>query len=106
MTHRLLQKILFISFCRTVIFSDECSFCIFGIKGRKLVWRKPCTALQKEHLVPTESATKLGLGQSFRFQHDNDPKHTAENVKLWLLFNVTNQLHMTAQLSDLKPTEH
>ncbi|GFX51456.1 transposable element Tcb2 transposase [Trichonephila clavipes] len=39
-------------FWRTVIFSDEGKFCIFGIKGCKLVWRKPCTALQKEHLVP------------------------------------------------------
>ncbi|GFV78017.1 transposable element Tc1 transposase [Trichonephila clavipes] len=40
-------------FWRTVIFSDEDKFCIFGIKGCKLVWRKPCTALQKQHLVPT-----------------------------------------------------
>ncbi|GFX17318.1 transposable element Tc1 transposase [Trichonephila clavipes] len=40
-------------FWRTVIFSGESEFCIFGIKGRKLVWSKPCTALQKEHLVPT-----------------------------------------------------
>ncbi|GFW24119.1 transposable element Tc1 transposase [Trichonephila clavipes] len=40
-------------FWRTVIFSDEGNFSIFGIKGRKLVWRKLCTALQKEHLVPT-----------------------------------------------------
>ncbi|GFU47606.1 transposable element Tc1 transposase [Trichonephila clavipes] len=39
-------------FWRIVIFSDESKFCIFGIKGRKLIWRKPCTALQKEHLVP------------------------------------------------------
>ncbi|GFU96347.1 transposable element Tc1 transposase [Trichonephila clavipes] len=38
---------------RPVIFSDEGNCCIFGIKGRKLVWRKPCKALQKEHLVPT-----------------------------------------------------
>ncbi|GFY45253.1 transposable element Tc1 transposase [Trichonephila inaurata madagascariensis] len=30
-------------FWRTVIVSDESKFCIFGIKGRKLVWRKPCT---------------------------------------------------------------
>ncbi|GFX60317.1 transposable element Tc1 transposase [Trichonephila clavipes] len=41
-----------LKFWRAVIFSDEGDFCIFGIKGRKLVWRKPCTALQKEHLVP------------------------------------------------------
>ncbi|GFY01867.1 transposable element Tc1 transposase [Trichonephila clavipes] len=42
-----------LEFWRTVIFSDEGKFCIFGIKGCKLIWRKPCTALQKEHLVPT-----------------------------------------------------
>ncbi|GFV43164.1 transposable element Tc1 transposase [Trichonephila clavipes] len=42
-----------LEFRRTVIFSDEGNFCIFGLKGRKLVWKKPCTALQKEHLVPT-----------------------------------------------------
>ncbi|GFX55116.1 transposable element Tcb1 transposase [Trichonephila clavipes] len=53
-----------------------------------------------------ENATKLGLGESFRFQHDNDPKHTAEIVKLWLLYNVPNQLHMAPQSSDLNPTEH
>ncbi|GFU89635.1 hypothetical protein TNCV_4599471 [Trichonephila clavipes] len=41
-----------LEFWRTVIFSDEAKFCIFGIKC-KLVWRKPCTAIQKEHLVPT-----------------------------------------------------
>ncbi|GFS39013.1 transposable element Tc1 transposase [Trichonephila inaurata madagascariensis] len=40
-------------FWRAVTFSDGSKFCIFGIKDRKLVWRKPCTALQKEHLVPT-----------------------------------------------------
>ncbi|GFV52056.1 transposable element Tc1 transposase [Trichonephila clavipes] len=37
---------------RTVIFTDESKFCILGIKGRKLVWRKPCKTLQNEHLVP------------------------------------------------------
>ncbi|GFT07886.1 hypothetical protein TNCV_1214571 [Trichonephila clavipes] len=80
-----------LEFWRTVIFSDEGKFCIFGIKGCKLVWRKPCTVLQKEHLVPT---------------HDNDPKQTAEVVKLWLLYNVPNQLHMAPQSSDLNPAEH
>ncbi|GFX73922.1 transposable element Tc1 transposase [Trichonephila clavipes] len=48
-----------LEFWRTVIFSDEGNFCIFGIKSRKLVRRKPCTALQKEHLV---SSVKHGGG--------------------------------------------
>ncbi|GFV77131.1 transposable element Tc1 transposase [Trichonephila clavipes] len=47
-----------LEFWETVIFSDESKFCIFGIKGRKLIWRKSCTALQKEHLVPT-GASKI-----------------------------------------------
>ncbi|GFW87788.1 transposable element Tcb1 transposase [Trichonephila clavipes] len=53
-----------------------------------------------------ESTTKLGLESSFSFQHDNDPKHTAEIVKLWLLYNVPNQLHTPPQSSDLNPIEH
>ncbi|GFS78549.1 transposable element Tcb1 transposase [Trichonephila clavipes] len=53
-----------------------------------------------------ESATKLGLGSPFRFQHDNDPKHTAAIVKLWLLYNVPNQLHTPPQSPDLNPIEH
>lgn len=31
------------------------------------------------------SVEKLGLGQSWIFQQDNDPKHTAKIVKEWLL---------------------
>ncbi|GFT45906.1 transposable element Tcb2 transposase [Trichonephila clavipes] len=33
-----------------------------------------------------------------------DPKHTA--VKLWLLYNVPNQLHTPPQSPDLNPIEH
>ncbi|GFW43213.1 transposable element Tcb2 transposase [Trichonephila clavipes] len=40
-------------FWEKVLFSDESKFCIFGIKGRKLVWRKQGTALEKDNLVPT-----------------------------------------------------
>ncbi|GFT86420.1 transposable element Tc1 transposase [Trichonephila clavipes] len=105
-------------FRRTIIFSEESKFCIFGIKGRKLLWRKPCTELQKEQLVPTvkhggggimawgESATKLGLGSSFSFQHDNDPKHSTELVKLWQFYKVPKQLHKLPQSPDLNPVEH
>lgn len=136
-------------FWNNVIFSDESKFCIFGIKGRKLVWRKPGTALDIQNLAPTvkhgggglmvwgcmaangvgslvfiestmdhraylqilkdnlhESARKLGLGEDFWFQQDNDPKHTAHNVKLWLLYNTKNQLHSPPQSPDLNPIEH
>ncbi|GFY05998.1 transposable element Tcb1 transposase [Trichonephila clavipes] len=36
----------------------------------------------------------------------HDPKHTAEIVKLWLLYNVPNQLHMPPQSPDLNSVEH
>ncbi|GFX63356.1 transposable element Tc1 transposase [Trichonephila clavipes] len=70
-----------LEFWRTVIFSDESKFCIFGIKGRKLVWRKPYTALQKEHLVP---AVRHG-GSGVMWVHGEQ--------SCW-------------QSSDLNPTEH
>ncbi|GFU19888.1 transposable element Tcb1 transposase [Trichonephila clavipes] len=53
-----------------------------------------------------ESVTKLDLGSSFRFLHDNDPKHTAEIVKLWLLYNVPNELHTPPQSPDLNLLKH
>lgn len=36
-----------------VIFCDESKLCIFEIKGRKLVWRRACTAYEKQNLIPT-----------------------------------------------------
>lgn len=137
------------SFWNNVLFSDESKFCIFGMNGRGIVWRKPATEWNKENLFPTvkhggggvmvwgcmasngvgnlefiestmdkfqylniikknipESATKLGLGNHFMFQQDNDPKHTAYIVKLWLLYNVPKQLHTPPQSPDLNPIEH
>ncbi|GFV63279.1 hypothetical protein TNCV_1520981 [Trichonephila clavipes] len=40
-------------FWEKVLFSDESKFFIFGIKGRKLVWRKQGTTLEKGNLVRT-----------------------------------------------------
>lgn len=53
-----------------------------------------------------QSAAKLGLGNSYLFQQDNDPKHTADIVKLWLLYNVPKQLRTPPQSPDLNPIEH
>lgn len=40
-------------FWKQIIFSDESKFCIFGIKGRQIVWRKSGTELEKQNLVGT-----------------------------------------------------
>lgn len=42
-----------IEFWEKVLFTDESKFCIFGIKGKQLVWRKPNTALNPENLKAT-----------------------------------------------------
>lgn len=52
------------------------------------------------------SATNLGLQQSWIFQQDNDPKHTAKVVKEWLLYNVPKQLNHPPQSPDLNPIEN
>ncbi|GFV54980.1 hypothetical protein TNCV_1663471 [Trichonephila clavipes] len=86
--------------------SDESRFSLQHQDSRISVWwqhgeRTLAASTRHRHTSPSpgvmESATKLGLGSSFRFQHDNDPKHTAETVKLWLLNNVPNQLHTPPQ---------
>lgn len=52
------------------------------------------------------SAEMLNLGDNYIFQQDNDPKHAAQNTKLWLLYNVKNQLRSPPQSPDLNPIEH
>lgn len=41
------------TFWDDVIFLDESKFNLFGSDGKTMVWRKPNTELQKEHLRPT-----------------------------------------------------
>lgn len=53
-----------------------------------------------------QSVEKMGLSASYMFQQDNDPKHTAEINKLWLIWNVPKQLRTPAQSADLNPIEH
>lgn len=137
------------SFWDQVLFTDESKFNIFGSDGRRMVWRKPNTALNPKNLTPTvkhgggnvmvwgsmassgvgnlvfidstmdkygylnilkenlhSSAQKLGLGNNFIFQQDNDPKHTSLLVKEWLLYNARKQIKHPAQSPDLNPIEH
>lgn len=53
-----------------------------------------------------KSANKVGLGSNFIFQQDNDPKHTAKIVKLYLLYHCKQQLHTPPQSPDLNVIEN
>ncbi|KAH8270914.1 hypothetical protein KR026_004632 [Drosophila bipectinata] len=58
----------------------------------------------KENLP--QSAEKLGILDRFRFYQDNDPKHTAANVKLWLVWNCPHVVKTPAQSPDLNVIEN
>ncbi|GBN06151.1 Transposable element Tc1 transposase [Araneus ventricosus] len=52
------------------------------------------------------SSQNLGIGNNFVFYQDNDPKHTALNVRLWGLYNCPQNLKTPPQSPDLNPIEH
>lgn len=58
----------------------------------------------RDNLTP--SAVKLGLAHNFRFQQDNDPKHTAGITREWLLYNAPRRLYTPPQSPDLNPIEN
>lgn len=58
----------------------------------------------KNHL--RSSATKMEIGDNFIFIRDNDPKHTAYNTKLWILYNTPKYLKTPPQSPDINPIEH
>lgn len=53
-----------------------------------------------------QSATQLGLGRRFVFQHDNDPKHASHLVKNYLQKSKVNVIEWPAQSPDLNPIEN
>lgn len=53
-----------------------------------------------------DSANIIGLGDDYIFQQDNDPKHTAYNTRMWLLYNVPKRFATPPQSPDLNPIEN
>lgn len=53
-----------------------------------------------------DRAEILGIPNDFYSQQDNDPKYSAHNVRMWLLFNASHMLRTPPQSPDLKPIEH
>lgn len=53
-----------------------------------------------------QSAEKFGLQGSFKFYQDNDPKHKAQRVKQWLLYNCPKVLETPPQSPDLNVIEN
>lgn len=52
------------------------------------------------------SAEKMGLTDNYIFMQDNDPKHTALDTRLWILYNTPKYLPTPPQSPDVNPIEH
>lgn len=52
------------------------------------------------------SVERLGLTGNYTFMQDNDPKHTAYNTRMYLLYNTPKVMKTPAQSPDLNPIEH
>ncbi|GFU67208.1 hypothetical protein TNCV_2388981 [Trichonephila clavipes] len=53
-----------------------------------------------------DSAKKLSMENTFIFQQDNDPKHTAIVTKTWFLYRAPRRLETPLQSPDLNPIEN
>lgn len=53
-----------------------------------------------------QSAEKLGIKDKFNFYQDNDPKHKANETRLYLLYNCPKVLETPPQSPDLNPIEN
>jgi hypothetical protein len=131
-----------IDFRKTILFTDESKFNIFGSDGPQYVWRKPEKELDSINVIPTvrhgvghamvwgcmgyagvgelaivewimnakgyvnilrgnleKSVCKLGIQDSYLFQQDNDPKHTARVTREQLLYNARGLLRNASTFS-------
>ncbi|GBN80605.1 hypothetical protein AVEN_264591-1 [Araneus ventricosus] len=53
-----------------------------------------------------QSASNLGISRHFKLYQDNDPKHTADIFKLWVLYHCPGVIKIPAQNPDLNHIEH
>ena len=58
----------------------------------------------KENLK--KSAENMGILDTYKFYQDNDPKHTAYDVRLWCLYNCPKVVNPPPQSPDLNPIEN
>ncbi|KAJ8893073.1 hypothetical protein PR048_005656 [Dryococelus australis] len=112
----------------SVVFSDESKFNHFHYDSRVLVWNRPNSALDIQNLQATmkhgggdvmvwecmaasgkfyeRECGGTGFGKRLLyFQYDNDPKHTAEIVRLWVLYTL-HTLKTLEKSPDLNRIKH
>jgi transposase len=134
-----------IDFWKTVLFSGESKFNIFGYDVPQYVLIRPKRDLDPKNIIPTvkqrgghamvwgcmdyavgelaivegimnakgyvnilrdnlnKSVRKLGIQDSYLFQQDNDPKHTARVTREYLLYNARGLLESPPQSPDINP---
>ena len=54
----------------------------------------------------SSSAEKMGLNNDWIFVQNNDPKHSAWNTQMWILYNTPKNLNIPPQSPDINPIEH